>query len=450
MARVWVMFTLRRYKAGIRRNAANTGFFGAWVGRMVSGGQGADKLRYFSRLATVKTHLKRWASGQPPFTRLQRALTVAGVGPALLMGCAVHGNSARSALYLPALNLQSILTGTPAPAPQAAPAPRALAAQIDALVRNFGGTAGIAITSVEDGWTAETNGALKLPQQSVSKLWVTMTVLDAVDRGRIRLEDQITITSADFTLFHQPVASLVKDGVGYTATVGEIIRRAMQMSDNTCNDKLLRLVGGPDAVRAFIAKKGLGEIRFGPGEKLLQAGTAGLEWKPEYSMGNAFAIARSRLAPAVRRAAFDAYVGDPPDGAAPEAIANALARLSRGELLSPNSTAWLMETMAGARTGRARVHGAVPPGWHYAHKTGTGQDLGGRTAGFNDVGILTAPDGRSYSLAVMIGDSSRPIRERQLLMQAVATTIVANHASVLRAAAVQDNADPAWKAFVSR
>jgi len=422
---------------------------------MGGSGQEADIVTSFSRLADLKPiaadlqlKVKAWAAVQPPFTRLQRALTVAGVGPALLMGCAVHGNSARSTLYLPALNFQSVLSGQAFQAAPSRPAPRAFSAQIDALVRNFGGLAGVAVTSVDEGWTAESNGAIKMPQQSVSKLWVTMTVLDAVDRGQIRLTDTVTITEADFTLFHQPVASLVKNGVGYTATVGEIIHRAMQMSDNTCNDKLLRLVGGPDAVRAFIAKKGLGAIRFGPGEKLLQAGTAGLEWKPEYSRGNAFAVARSRLAPAVRLAAFDSYVGDPPDGAAPAAIANALARLQRGELLSPASTAWLIDTMAGARTGRARVHGAVPPGWRYAHKTGTGQDLGGRTAGFNDVGILTAPDGRAYSLAIMIGDSRRTVRERQLLMQAVGAAIVANHGVTPRMAA-QDNADPAWKAFTS-
>jgi beta-lactamase class A len=83
--------------------------------------------------------------------------------------------------------------------------------------------------------------------------------------------------------------------------------------------------------------------------------------------------------------------------------------------------------MSGTRTGRARFKAAVPPGWSLAHKTGTGQDLGGRTAGFNDIGILTAPDGKAYSLAVMIGDTARVPRERQLLMQAVVAAIVANH-----------------------
>jgi beta-lactamase class A len=366
------------------------------------------------------------------FSKLERALTLAGLGPAMLLGCAVHDDT-QLAAYLPAPSY-SVLVPFPAakaaPARPRVPAPIGLVNSLDNIARNFHGVVGIAVTSVEDGWVASNATATRpLPQQSVSKLWVAMTVLDAVDRGTVRLDDPLTITRADFTLFHQPVAYLVKGDAGYTSTVGEIMRRAMQMSDNTCNDKLLRLVGGPQAVRDFIARRQLGAIRFGPGEKLLQAGTAGLAWRPEYSMGNAFSVARSRLSPAVRLAAFEAYVKDPPDGAAPAAIADALARLKRGELLSPRSTDWLMATMNGAKTGKARVRGAVPAGWIYGHKTGTGQDLRGRTAGFNDVGILTAPDGRSYAVAVMIGDTPRPIRERQLLMQAVASAIVANHSA---------------------
>lgn len=372
-------------------------------------------------------------------------MTVAGLGPALLLGCSVHENS-QIAAYLPAPTyrvLMPIPAAAAQPAAPVAPAPRGLVNSIEALTRNFKGVVGVAVTSVDDGWVAaNVTATRRLPQQSVSKLWVAMTILDQVDQGKIRLDDPLTITKSDFTLFHQPVAALVKDGVGYTGTVGEIMRRAMQMSDNTCNDKLLRLAGGPQAVRNFIARKQLGAIRFGPGERLLQAGTAGLTWKSEYSYGNAFSVARSKLAPEVRLAAYEAYVADPPDGAAPQAIALALARLKRGELLSASSTDWLLKTMGGAKTGKARVRGGVAPGWSYGHKTGTGQDLRSRTAGFNDVGILTAPDGRSYALAVMIGDTSRPIRERQLLMQAVATTVISHH-EALRTIARTSTGTPA-------
>lgn len=83
--------------------------------------------------------------------------------------------------------------------------------------------------------------------------------------------------------------------------------------------------------------------------------------------------------------------------------------------------------MESSHTGKQRLRGAVPAGWTFGHKTGTGQDLAGRTAGYNDVGLLIAPDGRSYAIAVMIGDTPKPIPARQALMQAVVASVVANH-----------------------
>jgi beta-lactamase class A len=367
------------------------------------------------------------------FSIAQRALTVAGLAPFALLGCAVQSYPQASAANLPPPSYTMVLP-LPQPLPaspqlEAAAAPRALVQSVYAVAKNFNGVVGVAVKSVDEGWTIASNGDLKLPQQSVSKLWVAMTVLDQRDRGKLRLEDPITVTRSDLTVFHQPIAALAVKDTGYTTTVGELMKRALTMSDNTCNDKLLRLVGGPAAVREFIARKQLGAIRFGPGEKLLQAGTAGLEWRPEYSMGNAFAQARARLPQSVRLKAFEAYVSNPPDGAAPSAIAGALAKLRHGALLSPSSTQWLIATMQASHTGRQRLRGAVPAGWQFGHKTGTGQDLSGRTAGYNDVGILTAPDGKSYAVAVMIGDTPRPIPERQGLMQAVVRAIVANHRS---------------------
>lgn len=358
------------------------------------------------------------------FTDLQRAMTLAGLAPLLLVGAGVHGQELPERFTPPSYRIPV----PPAPAPMPVfPAPAALTATVDALAREFGGVVGISVRSLDWGWQVDANATRRMPQQSVSKLWVAMTVLDARDRGRLTLDDEVTLTRENLTVFHQPIATLVvRDGV-YRTTVRELLLRAMQHSDNTANDRLLNLVGGPQAVRAFIRDKGLGDIRFGPGERLLQAGTAGLDWKSEYSMGRAFQQARAQLPPAVRRAAFDAYVADPVDGAAPAAIALALARLKAGEVLAPSSARWLMTVMEASRTGKMRLRGAVPADWSFGHKTGTGQDLGGRTAGYNDVGILTAPDGKAYAIAVMIGDTPRPIRERQDLMQAVVASVVANH-----------------------
>ena len=315
----------------------------------------------------------------------------------------------------------------PPPVPRVATAPVPISAGIRSLVAGFDGLVGVAVRSVEEGWTAEANGARLMPQQSVSKLWVAMTVLDAIDQGRATLASPVSVAWEDLTLFHQPIAALVKPGKPYETTVGNLLTRALTQSDNTANDRLLRYVGGPSAVRAFLERNGLDTIRFGPGERLLQSGTAGLGWQQSYAAGRAFYQARAALPASVRSDAYRRYIADPPDGASAAGIARALSQLKRGRLLSPASTRYLIATMESSRTGRQRLRGAVPPGWSFGHKTGTGQDLSGRTAGYNDVGLLTAPDGKSYAVAVMIGDTGRPIPARQELMQAVVETVVANH-----------------------
>jgi beta-lactamase class A len=354
--------------------------------------------------------------------------TLAATAAAVLMvGCKSDGAMGdRFAAAAPAHSSHQVTMPVPAARPQPRP-PQALQATLTALTTQFGGKVGIAVQSVNEGWTAQSHGNLYLPQQSVSKLWVAMTMLDAVDRGRLRLSDPITVTRDDLTVFHQPIAALAMKGDGYHTTIGDLDHRALMTSDNTANDRILRAAGGPAATAAMFARKGIVGIRGGPPETVKQSATAGLAWKPEYSMGMAFQDARARLSDSVREAAFNAYVANPSDGAQPNAIVDTLARLVRGELLSPASTRWLLNTMADCKTGWARLKYPLPDGWQIAHKTGTGQDWGRRTAGFNDVGILTAPDGRMYTVAVMIGDGTQPVREKQKLIQDVATAIVASN-----------------------
>ena len=102
-------------------------------------------------------------------------------------------------------------------------------------------------------------------------------------------------TASDLTLFHQPLAAKILDGSLQSITLGELMFTAITQSDNTANDKLLRSIGGPPAVRRMIARKGLGAIRFGNGERSLQSRIAGLTGSPSYSIGSAFFDARTAL-----------------------------------------------------------------------------------------------------------------------------------------------------------
>jgi len=308
-----------------------------------------------------------------------------------------------------------------------APAPAALQNQITALGRNFAGKAGIAVVSLNDGWEAEWNAKALFPQQSCSKLWVAIATLDAVDHGKASLDARVPLDRSDLTLFHQPLAARILDGSMTSITLGELMFTAITQSDNTANDKLLRSIGGPAAVRRMIARKGLGAIRFYNGERALQSKIAGLTWNPSYSIGSAFFDARTALPMKVRQTAFAHYIRDPYDGASPHAIANALAALRNGELLSPQSTDRLLSTMGQTKTGGLRVRAALAPGWEWNHKTGTGQELNGRIAGINDIGLLTAPDGAIYAVAIMTIPANNSSGDAQKLMRDVAHTIEAFH-----------------------
>jgi beta-lactamase class A len=302
-------------------------------------------------------------------------------------------------------------------------AQQALDAQIDALGRSFNGDIGIAVKDLQTGFTSSYDGSTFFPQQSVSKFWVALAALDRVDRGDLSLTGPVTLRREDMTLFHQPVAQLI-GGSGYSTTVGSLMMRALQQSDNTANDFVLWRAGGPEAVRSFLREKGISGIRFGPGERLLQSGIAGMEWKQSYAYGGGFYTARNAVPMSIRRAAFERYIANPVDGATPLGIVDALGKLKMGKLLSPASTERLLSIMSNTKTGPQRLKGGLAPGWRLAHKTGTGQVLGGVQAGYNDIGIVTGPDGRSYAVAVMIRRTSAPLGERMAAMQNTVRAVI--------------------------
>jgi beta-lactamase class A len=227
----------------------------------------------------------------------------------------------------------------------------------------------------------------------------------------------------DRSVFYQPLASRIRASRPLTITIADLLRHALIESDNAANDMLIREVGGAGVVTQTIADKGLRGLAVGGTEREVQTKTAGLEWRPEYGMTWIFKQARAALPDDVRDQALTTYLTNPPDGATPEGIVTALAALKRGELLSRASTDFMLGLMTEARTGQLRLRAAVAPGWSLAHKTGTGPDWRGASVGINDVGLLTAPDGRTFAVAVMIRQTRQGPTARHRLMQGVARAV---------------------------
>ncbi|GGD53291.1 serine hydrolase [Aurantiacibacter arachoides] len=368
--------------------------------------------------------------------------TIAALVPlAALAACGQPEQEGRPSAVVSADEDAANLKASPAPA-QPEPEPVAasvtsarseLTALLGTIASDFGGTMGIAVVDVDSGWTTGINDRKMLPQQSVSKLWVALTALDQVDRGRLTLGKRVVIEPEDLTVFHQPLREQVLRTGSLATDPLDLLTRALTRSDNTANDALLWTVGGPDAVRAMLREKAIANVRFGPGERLLQSGIAGLQWQQEWaSTRQGFFDARDAVPAAARKRAFESYLADPVDGATPRAIATALARLARGDLLSPASTERMIAILRETHSGPRRLKGGVGTGWSIAHKTGTGQYYDGRQSGYNDVALLFAPDGRAYAVAVMIGETRKGVPQSMAMMQAV-TRAVEDYDATLRA-----------------
>lgn len=320
---------------------------------------------------------------------------------------------------------------TARPEPPPPPPPPELQARLQALGEAFDKAGkdervGLAVRDVQAGWTAGYDLQAFYPQQSVSKLWVAVAVLKLADQGRLHLNDVLLVRRDDLSVFYQPIRACVGPE-GYPASIEELLTRQITESDNAANDMLMRRAGGPGAVRRLLRRLGVRGVRTGLEERELQAQIAGLQWRPEYGEGWNFQLAREQLPLDYRTEKLQAYLADPADGATPAGVVDALARLQRGELLSPASTRRLLDIMERVLTGTRRLRAGLPPGWRIAHKTGTGQDLGALSTGYNDVGLVTAPDGHAYAVAVMIASTRRPVGARMAFMAKVARELVGFH-----------------------
>ena len=70
----------------------------------------------------------------------------------------------------------------------------------------------------------------------------------------------------------------IRDDRPVSVSIAELLRWAITESDNAANDKLMRELGGADAVTGLLSDKGLRDVRVGAYERDLQASIAGMSF----------------------------------------------------------------------------------------------------------------------------------------------------------------------------
>jgi len=266
----------------------------------------------------------------------------------------------------------------------------------DAELAAVRGEVGIAVADSKGSESFGLNQGKQFPMQSVCKLPISIAILRLADAGKLSIEDKITIDRKDVIPYYSPIKDAIK-GKQSDFTIRNLMTRAICESDNTACDVLIARAGGAAAITRALTEAGIKGVRVDRPEGTIQ--------------------------PASKQIAK--FLTDPRDTATPSGMVDLLKKLHKGELLSKQSTAVVMEDLFNCKTGSDRLKAGLPKGWKLAHKTGTGADVAGKNAGTNDVGIIVGPKGETFYVAIFTKGSKAPLPKREAFMAKVAARAIA-------------------------
>ena len=298
-----------------------------------------------------------------------------------------------------------------------------LTTQFQALAdRAAPGLLGIAVRDAQTGQTVAFNGENRFPLQSVFKAPLGAAVLAEVDKGRIRLDEVVTIRDIDLSPPFSPVAEAWPGRTDYT--IAELLELASGASDNTAADVLMKRIGGPGALTAWLNQKNIRDFQIDRYERQLQPEISGMASFRAGWRGQAYKPVLLAVPEATRRKAMADYLADQRDTATPVAAVRFLAALQAGELVSKASTERLLGIMTATTTGQGRLKAALPEGASLAHKTGSARTDLGMTPASNDIGIYKLKDGRQFAVVVFLSGSTASDEARDAVIADVGRIVL--------------------------
>lgn len=245
--------------------------------------------------------------------------------------------------------------------------------KVNTIVNGKNAKVAISVLGFENGFTFKKNAEEKMPMQSVFKFHIAAAVLDAVDKGKLSLDQKILLDKTNLLEnTWSPLREKYPSG-GVEIPLSEVLEYTVAKSDNNGCDIMLKLLGGTQTVQRFMDSKGVKgfQIRYNEAEMHK-------DWNIQYKN---YSTASS--AAAVLKKFYD------------------------GKLLSKKSTDYLMKVLWSTSTGKNKLIAQLPENTPVARKTGaSGKNNEGLTGAENEIGIVTLPDGKHYAIAVFVSNST--------------------------------------------
>lgn len=254
------------------------------------------------------------------------------------------------------------------------------------LEKQSGGRLGVMAIDNAGGASSDRVGyreTERFPFCSTFKLILVGAVLTRSLEDAGLLQRRVRYGAADLVSY----SPVTEKAVGAGMSVSGLCAAALQYSDNTAANLLIRELGGTRTVNEYARRIGDESFRLDRIETELNS----------------------------------AVPGDERDTTTPLAMAQTVQSLVLGELLPPLQRRMLVDWMRGNTTGGARIRSAMPHDWMIGDKTGSG-DYGTT----NDVAVIWPGDESPVVLAIYFtqGAKDAPLRNDVV---AAAARIVGEH-----------------------
>jgi beta-lactamase class A len=219
---------------------------------------------------------------------------------------------------------------------------------VAALEKRYGGRLGVFALDVGSGRVLEHRADERFLMCSTFKALLAALVLEHAEKRQIDLAARVSIATADL-LNYAPFSQTHVGPNG--ASVEDLCKAAVELSDNTAANLLLARVGGPAGVTAFA--RGLNDT-----------------------------ITRlDRNEPSLN------FADGVKDTTTPRAIVATWRKMLLGGALNAASTAKLLGWLVDSQRGLKRLRAGVPATWQVGDKTGSGATQ------CNDIAIMMRPGG---------------------------------------------------------